>query len=394
MDMPSTATAVPVGRPARPPRRRGSFARRAALAAGLLGILLVSAGCQAMVVPAPGDPSGLTTGSASQLVGLAPGTIDAGRPRHGDDVEPFAVKLADLVDQNRLGVNFTWLLMTGFLVMFMQAGFALVETGFTPGQERHAHDVHELHGLRARHRRLLPGRLRARTSAASATWACGNLGGLAPLERDVHDPHRRHRLGPVRDDRVRPVRARAYDVGVIAFFLFQLVFMDTTATIPTGLDGRALALEAVRGLRPVHLGPPLPDLRGLDVGRRLALASSGRSASVSVTPTSRDRASSTASAAGAPWRGRSSSVRASAGTTRTASVNADPRAQPDPRHPRHVHPRLRLVRVQPGQHVRRSRQRCAADRDRGGGHVAGVGLRRRHGDGLHVGRPRASRTPA
>ena len=35
-----------------------------------------------------------------------------------------------MVDQNRLGINFMWTLVTGFLVMFMQAGFALVETGF------------------------------------------------------------------------------------------------------------------------------------------------------------------------------------------------------------------------------------------------------------------------
>ena len=89
-----------------------------------------------MVVPAPGDPSGLTTGSASQLVGLAPGTITQEDLDTATTNEPFATKLADLVDQNRLGMNFMWLLMTGFLVMFMQAGFALVETGLHPGQER------------------------------------------------------------------------------------------------------------------------------------------------------------------------------------------------------------------------------------------------------------------
>ena len=83
-----------------------------------------------MVVPAPGDPSGLTTGSASQLVGLAPGTITQEDLDTATTNEPFATKLADLVDQNRLGVNFVWMLVTGFLVMFMQAGFALVETGF------------------------------------------------------------------------------------------------------------------------------------------------------------------------------------------------------------------------------------------------------------------------
>ena len=35
-----------------------------------------------------------------------------------------------LVNQNRLASNFIWVLVTGYLVMFMQAGFALVETGF------------------------------------------------------------------------------------------------------------------------------------------------------------------------------------------------------------------------------------------------------------------------
>ena len=46
-------------------------------------------------------------------------------------------------------VNFVWTLVAGFLVMFMQAGFALVETGLIRGQERGAHHVDELHGLRA-----------------------------------------------------------------------------------------------------------------------------------------------------------------------------------------------------------------------------------------------------
>src|SRR5262249_60420577 len=40
--------------------------------------------------------------------------------------------LADVVNQvgqNRIAINFVWTLVAGFLVMFMQAGFALVETG-------------------------------------------------------------------------------------------------------------------------------------------------------------------------------------------------------------------------------------------------------------------------
>ena len=44
-------------------------------------------------------------------------------------IETLAVKLADSVGHNRVAINFMWTLITGFLVMFMQAGFALVETG-------------------------------------------------------------------------------------------------------------------------------------------------------------------------------------------------------------------------------------------------------------------------
>jgi Amt family ammonium transporter len=45
------------------------------------------------------------------------------------DKEPLAAKLADFVGQNRVAINLVWTLVAGFLVMFMQAGFALVETG-------------------------------------------------------------------------------------------------------------------------------------------------------------------------------------------------------------------------------------------------------------------------
>src|SRR5204863_7903251 len=42
------------------------------------------------------------------------------------------ITLADLANQagqNKIAINFVWTLVTGFLVMFMQAGFAIVETG-------------------------------------------------------------------------------------------------------------------------------------------------------------------------------------------------------------------------------------------------------------------------
>src|ERR1051326_9418906 len=68
---------------------------------------------------AKGDPGGTITGTANDVV---PADMKKG------------VTLADLVNQagqNRIAINFVWTLLTGFLVMFMQAGFAVVETGLT-----------------------------------------------------------------------------------------------------------------------------------------------------------------------------------------------------------------------------------------------------------------------
>src|SRR6185436_12939868 len=43
--------------------------------------------------------------------------------------EPLAIRLADSVGHLRVGTNFAWTLNTGYLVLFMQAGFALLTCG-------------------------------------------------------------------------------------------------------------------------------------------------------------------------------------------------------------------------------------------------------------------------
>jgi len=66
---------------------------------------------------AAGDPAGAITGTAAD-VPLA----DAKKGLTVGD-------LASMLGQNLVATNFVWTLITGFLVMFMQAGFAIVETG-------------------------------------------------------------------------------------------------------------------------------------------------------------------------------------------------------------------------------------------------------------------------
>src|SRR5262245_33692895 len=68
-------------------------------------------------VKAKGDPEGSLTGNVSD--------ISVADSKKG-------LTIADVVNQigqNKIAINFVWTLITGFLVMFMQAGFAIVETG-------------------------------------------------------------------------------------------------------------------------------------------------------------------------------------------------------------------------------------------------------------------------
>ena len=66
---------------------------------------------------AAGDPGGTLTGTVNDIV-----VADSKKGLTLPD-------LVNMVGQNRIAINFVWTLVTGYLVMFMQAGFALVETG-------------------------------------------------------------------------------------------------------------------------------------------------------------------------------------------------------------------------------------------------------------------------
>ena len=66
---------------------------------------------------AKGDPGGTLTGTVNDVA-----VSDAKK----------GLTLGDAVNQigqNKVAINFVWTLVAGFLVMFMQAGFAIVETG-------------------------------------------------------------------------------------------------------------------------------------------------------------------------------------------------------------------------------------------------------------------------
>ena len=70
--------------------------------------------------------------------------------------------LYDRIAHNLFSINMVWTLIAGFLVMFMQAGFMMVETGLCRAKNA-AHTIgDELHDLPARLPRVLGVRLRDR----------------------------------------------------------------------------------------------------------------------------------------------------------------------------------------------------------------------------------------
>jgi len=68
--------------------------------------------------PSKPDPAGTATGGIGDVTAKTAG-------------KPTLEEVADFSGHNRVSIHLMWTLLPGFLVMFMQAGFALVGTGFT-----------------------------------------------------------------------------------------------------------------------------------------------------------------------------------------------------------------------------------------------------------------------
>jgi Amt family ammonium transporter len=167
---------------------------------------------------AKGDPEGTKTGTVSDVV--------ASDTKKG-------LTLADVVNQvgqNRIAINFMWTLLTGFLVMFMQAGFATVETGLCRAKN-------------GNHTMMM--NFMVYGFGLFAFWVCGfaiqmgggapytTLGGANPLNSE-YAVNLFGKAWGLFGTRGFFLSGASYDVAVMVLFLFQMVFMDTALTIVTG----------------------------------------------------------------------------------------------------------------------------------------------------------------
>jgi Amt family ammonium transporter len=163
------------------------------------------------------DPSGTHTGTIKDVPAAKPGS-------------PTLNEVADTVGHNKIAINIMWTLLAGFLVMFMQVGFAMVETGFTRAKNV-AH--------------TMAMNMFIYILGITGFWICGfafmfgGIGSVASLGGTPGLTHEFtvHLFG--KDFGIIGaagyfLNSKVYDVGVFTLFLFQMVFMDTAATIPTG----------------------------------------------------------------------------------------------------------------------------------------------------------------
>src|SRR2546430_502643 len=168
---------------------------------------------------AKGDPDGSLTGTASD--------VTVSDPKKGLTIGD----LANQVGQNKIAINFVWTLVTGFLVMFMQAGFAIVETGLCRAKNaNHTMMMNFMvYGVG-----MLAYWLIGFTIQMGGVGAVANLGSTPVLSGEYTITLFGKPFGLFGMNGLFLMHRGTYDVAVMVLFLFQMVFMDTTTTIVTG----------------------------------------------------------------------------------------------------------------------------------------------------------------
>jgi ammonium transporter, Amt family len=167
---------------------------------------------------AKGDPGGTITGTINDV------------PAADSKAGVTLPDVANQVGQNKIAANFIWTLVTGFLVMFMQAGFAMVESGLC--RAKNANHTYMMNFF-------------VYTCGLFSYWILGfaiqmggsagnsNLGGLNSLTGE-HSLTLFGKAWGVFASAGMLLGGHTYDVGVMVIFLFEMVFMDTALTIVTG----------------------------------------------------------------------------------------------------------------------------------------------------------------
>src|SRR6185369_14037096 len=191
----------------------------------------------AAAAPASPDPIGAyqTTPTAMSVPGYTKPDPDKATTK---DLAAAVDAVAQSASRSYFSINFVWVLVAGFLVIFMQAGFALVETGLIRAKNA-AHTISMnfavyalgMFGFFVTGFALMCGGYNG-----TSIGGPGVLGGTPTLSHmftvgaSVAGDHGWGLFGTSGFF----LTGGAYDAAAIVMFLFMMAFMDTTATIVTG----------------------------------------------------------------------------------------------------------------------------------------------------------------
>jgi Amt family ammonium transporter len=181
----------------------------------VLAVVIMAGVAFASTGAAPkGDPTGATIGTISDVAAATAG-------------QPTLQEVAQDLGHLKIGTNMFFVIVGVALIFFMQAGFMLVETGFCRAKN-------------ATHVAMTNFVIFA--VGALAYWAFGfafqfgGVGALSALGNSTSVLDGVLKLGDwgLIGTKGFFLGGNTYDVGVYGYFLFQMVFMDTAATIVTG----------------------------------------------------------------------------------------------------------------------------------------------------------------
>lgn len=167
----------------------------------------------------------------------APAPASAPSPA-GSDVTAALEKLTTDSTAHTVAINLMWTILCGFIVMFMQPGFALVETGFTRMKSAgHTMAMNFMIYSLAMFGYWIFGFgiQMGGTGAETSVSTVSTLGDTIPKVLNTE-------LGIQLGDKFFGIMGGsgfmltggALEAGICTLFLFQMVFMGTTATVPTG----------------------------------------------------------------------------------------------------------------------------------------------------------------
>ena len=202
--------------------------------------------------PAP-DYTGATMTTPSGL--STPGYTAVDEKSSAKEMATGLNAVAGAQARDYYSINFVWVLVAGFLVMFMQAGFALVETGLCRAKNAaHVMTMNFLVYAVGMTAFFFTG-FALMCGGANKSFV-GGPGSINLARTDQVAKAFTFTGGDVTDATNQPVKnadgsvqkkewvlfgttgfflnGNKYDASVVTWFLFMMVFMDTTATIPTG----------------------------------------------------------------------------------------------------------------------------------------------------------------